>query len=65
MIKKLGFKFLKIRVKNRYGNVFFNYGGKIEEFENFEFMVEIVLFGSGYKFVSDGDYEEETEDLDL
>lgn len=65
VIKKLGLKFPKTRVKNRYGNVPFNYGGKIEEPENSEFMAETVLSGSGHKLVSDGDYEEETEDSDL
>lgn len=65
VIKKLGLKFPKTRVKNRYGNVPFNYGGKIEEPENSESVEETVLSGSGHKLVSDGDYEEKTDDSDL
>lgn len=66
VIKKLGLKFPKTRVKNRYGNVPFNYGGKpIEEPEDSESIEETVLSGSGHKLVSDNDYKEKKDNSDL
>lgn len=64
VIKKLGLKFPKTRVKNRYGNVSFDYGGEIEEVQDAEPAVENVLSGSGHRLVSEEDYEDKTDSPD-
>ncbi|XP_062583065.1 G patch domain-containing protein 3-like [Saccostrea cucullata] len=64
VIKKLGLKFPKTRVNNRYGNVSFDYGGEKEEPKYEESGEEAVLSGCGHKLVSEEDFEEKTDRSD-
>lgn len=64
VIKKLGLKFPKTRVKNKYGNVPFDYGVGVEELKTLEPNLENVLSGSGHKLVSEEDFEEKGNNSD-
>ena len=64
VIKKLGLKFPNTRVKNKYGNVPFDYGVGVEELKTLEPNLENVLSGSGHKLVSEEDFEEKGNNSD-